>query len=135
MDGPIPVVLAILTRDHEAFLQRRPRGGPLPGEWEFPGGKVEAGEAPLDALRRELREELGLALDDATLFGVYSHVYRIQRKRVHYVLIAYHRVIPGNSLGGSKAGQWFGREALRDLPVLAGSRPIVEDLLRLWQVT
>ena len=44
------------------LLQKRPAGGDLAGLWEFPGGKVEPGETPVDALIRELHEELGIAI-------------------------------------------------------------------------
>ena len=57
---PVPVVAAVICRDGRYLLGRRPpnkRHGDL---WEFPGGKVKAGESRLDAVRRELREELGL---------------------------------------------------------------------------
>jgi mutator protein MutT len=55
------VALALIQRDRRWFLQRRAQDNPvLPGLWEFPGGKVEAGESVLECLRRELREEVGL---------------------------------------------------------------------------
>jgi 8-oxo-dGTP diphosphatase len=46
--------------DGRVLLAQRPQGKPMAGLWEFPGGKVEAGETPEDALVRELREELGI---------------------------------------------------------------------------
>jgi mutator protein MutT len=53
--------LALVQREGRWFLQRRDPGNPvLPGLWEFPGGKVEAGESVIECLRRELREEVGL---------------------------------------------------------------------------
>jgi ADP-ribose pyrophosphatase YjhB (NUDIX family) len=58
-----PVALALIGRDERWFLQRRDPANPvLPGLWEFPGGKLEAGETPEAALERELREEVGLQL-------------------------------------------------------------------------
>jgi len=135
MAHPIPVAIAVLTRDHETFLVQRTRGRPLAGRWEFPGGKIEFGESPLEALRRELQEELGLALVSATLFGVYSHIYRIRGKRVHYVLLAFRGAIPSESVRERPGARWFGPKVLRDLPVVAGSRPIVADLVRSWQIT
>ena len=135
MANPVPVAVAIFMRDHDVFLVRRARGRPFAGEWEFPGGKVEFGEAPLDALRREVKEELGLPLETATLFGVYSHVYVIRGRKVHYVLLVYQHRVPPEALREGGGAKWFGPDALRTLPVIAGSKPIVEDLLRLWRVT
>lgn len=57
------VALAVLRRDGRYFLQRRAGSNPvIPGLWEFPGGKVEPPETPLEALRRELLEEVGMEL-------------------------------------------------------------------------
>lgn len=56
------VVLAFIARDGRVLLSRRPAGAHLAGLWEFPGGKVEAGETFAAALRREAREELGVEL-------------------------------------------------------------------------
>lgn len=56
----IEVSLGLIERSGRWFLQRRaPDSEVLPGRWEFPGGKHEPGEAPIEALRRELHEELG----------------------------------------------------------------------------
>ncbi|HQT25703.1 MAG TPA: Nudix family hydrolase, partial [Burkholderiales bacterium] len=50
----------IVSADGSILLGRRPEGKPYAGYWEFPGGKIEAGESPKDALIRELKEELGI---------------------------------------------------------------------------
>lgn len=55
------VVAALIERDGRLLACQRKRGGEFELLWEFPGGKVEAGEAPGDALARELREELGIS--------------------------------------------------------------------------
>lgn len=52
--------VALIDRDGRVLLAQRPEGKPMAGLWEFPGGKVEAGETPEAALIRELHEELGI---------------------------------------------------------------------------
>src|ERR1700733_927209 len=54
------VAAAVLIEDGRVLLTQRKPGTHLAGAWEFPGGKVEAGEDPREALRRELREEVGI---------------------------------------------------------------------------
>jgi 8-oxo-dGTP diphosphatase len=54
------VVAALIWRGEEILVCQRTRHQPMPLKWEFPGGKIEEGEQPRDALRRELDEELGI---------------------------------------------------------------------------
>ena len=54
------VVAALMMKDGEILVCQRTRHQPMPLKWEFPGGKIEDGEQPRDALRRELDEELGI---------------------------------------------------------------------------
>ena len=57
------VVAALLAKQNRLLVCQRSAAGDFPGKWEFPGGKVEPGETPPAALRRELEEELGIAAD------------------------------------------------------------------------
>jgi len=71
------VAVALLNRDGKVLIARRAPGRPLAGLWEFPGGKVEAGEEPETALIREILEELGIEIARADLvpFTFASHAY------------------------------------------------------------
>jgi 8-oxo-dGTP diphosphatase len=75
------VVAAAIVRDGRVLAARRSRPQRLAGGWEFPGGKVEAGESDADALARECREELDISiavgehLADAATDGVALHLY------------------------------------------------------------
>ncbi len=57
---PIPVTAGILERDGRVLIARRKPGRHMANKWEFPGGKVEAGESPEQSLARELQEELAV---------------------------------------------------------------------------
>ncbi len=59
--------VALIDGDGRVLVQQRPAGKTLAGLWEFPGGKIEAGETPEAALVRELREELGIETASACL--------------------------------------------------------------------
>lgn len=65
----VEVAVGVLIRpDGDFLLTSRPVGKVYAGYWEFPGGKLETGETVLQALRRELQEELGIAIADATVW-------------------------------------------------------------------
>ena len=68
---------ALIDADGRVLLAQRPEGKPMAGLWEFPGGKVEAGERPEETLIRELREELGIAVSEPCLAPLTfaSHTY------------------------------------------------------------
>ena len=78
-ERPIVIVAACALLDQESavLIAKRPEGRPLAGLWEFPGGKVEAGEEPEEALIRELHEELGIdiAKRDLSPLTFASHAY------------------------------------------------------------
>jgi 8-oxo-dGTP diphosphatase len=71
------VAAALVDPDGRVLVAQRPEGKSMGGLWEFPGGKVEAGEAPEAALIRELHEELGIAVKEPCLapFTFASHTY------------------------------------------------------------
>lgn len=89
--NPLPirmvVAAALIDRDGRVLLAERPAGKHLAGSWEFPGGKVEAGETPEAALIRELHEELGIATEASCLAPTTfaSHAY----EHFHLVLMLY----------------------------------------------
>ena len=68
---------ALIDPDGRVLLAERPAGRPMAGLWEFPGGKVEAGERPEQTLVRELKEELGITIEEACLAPLTfaSHAY------------------------------------------------------------
>ncbi len=71
------VACALVDADGRVLIAERPAGRSMAGLWEFPGGKVEAGERPEQTLIRELKEELGIAVNEACLAPLTfaSHTY------------------------------------------------------------
>ena len=85
MDKIVDVAVGVLIReDGKMLLSSRPEGKPYAGYWEFPGGKIEAGESVHEALVRELGEELGLELQDSTPWFVTEHRYEHAHVRLHF---------------------------------------------------
>jgi 8-oxo-dGTP diphosphatase len=95
--GPLLVAAAVIENPRgEILLAQRPSHHKLAGGlWEFPGGKVEAGEDPIDCVVREIREELGVEIEVVTLEGADSYVYEFGTEgtslesSVHVVILVY----------------------------------------------
>ncbi len=74
----------LLRSDGRLLLTTRPPGKAYAGYWEFPGGKIEAGETVEQALRRELIEELGVSIGPAQVWKVTEHDYPHALVRLHW---------------------------------------------------
>ncbi len=84
-DKIVEVAVAVLIReDGKMLLSSRPEGKPYAGYWEFPGGKIEAGETVHQALARELEEELGVKVASSTPWFVKEHRYEHAHVRLHF---------------------------------------------------
>jgi 8-oxo-dGTP diphosphatase len=84
--GRVDVALAVPLRDGRVFVARRASGLHLAGSWEFPGGKIDVGETPADAARRELAEETGLVAGDLEPLVLLVHDYVEAPLRFHVFL-------------------------------------------------
>jgi 8-oxo-dGTP diphosphatase len=87
---PVDVAVGVLIerdvqgREGRFLLTSRPEGKPYAGYWEFPGGKLEAGETVEQALRRELHEELGITIGPVQPWKVEMHDYAHALVRLHF---------------------------------------------------
>jgi 8-oxo-dGTP diphosphatase len=121
------VAAALILRGDEVLICQRKAGSPMGLKWEFPGGKIEAGESPEQALRRELDEELGIHATVGTRIAHLRHTYR-SGGAVDLQFFAVH------SFDGEMVNHIFEDvrwAPLRDLPgydFLAADRDLVRDL-------
>jgi A/G-specific adenine glycosylase len=120
----IEVVVAVIEKDGRILLQERPAGGLLAGLWEFPGGKVEPGESLVAALRREIREELGVEIEDVRRLTTVRHAYT----RFEATLHAFHCRVRGRGLRPGARRRWVTLRAIRGYPLPSGSVKIVDFL-------
>jgi len=125
---PTVRVVAALIYDElgRVLVTQRPAGKSRAGQWEFPGGKIEAGESGADALRRELREELGVQVTAARSLLELAHEYPEQQVLLSAWIVEAMQGVPCG-LEGQRL-RWALPAALRSLPLLPADLPIVEWL-------
>jgi 8-oxo-dGTP diphosphatase len=122
---PIDVAVGILMKPNgDVLLGSRPEGKPYAGYWEFPGGKVEAGEAVLDALKREFAEEIGVQLLSAEPWCGVEHVYPHAHVRLHFFISRDWQGEP-RALEGQQLA-WQGQ--LQLAPILPATIPLLQWL-------
>ncbi len=126
----IQAVIGVISHQSRFLIQKRPEKGLLAGLWEFPGGKIESGENRETALRRELKEELGLDLRDFTYLTRVVHAYTQFRVTLHaYSCRLEHRpALPRASY------RWVTLGGMRRFPMPSGSVKIVRFLEAVHEV-
>ena len=136
MTDTLPTVLvvaaALVDADGRVLIAQRPEGKALAGLWEFPGGKIEPGERPEQALIRELHEELGIDVNAACLapFVFTSHAYESFHLLMPlYLLRRWSGTVQRREHAALK---WVKPDQLRDYPMPPADEPLVawlRDLL------
>jgi 8-oxo-dGTP diphosphatase len=127
VSGITRVAAAVIVRgDGRVLLAQRPEGKAYAGYWEFPGGKLEPGETPAQALARELREELGLVVRRAAPWLVQEYVY----PHAH-VELNFFRVFAWDGEPHGHDGQafaWQRPDAFDVAPLLPANTPVLRAL-------
>lgn len=120
---------ALVDVDGRILLAQRPEGKSMAGLWEFPGGKVEAGERPEETLIRELHEELGIEVNEACLAPLTfaSHSYEdFHLLMPLYICRRWEGVPHGRE---NQALKWVRSVRLRDYPMPAADEPLIPHLM------
>jgi A/G-specific adenine glycosylase len=121
----IQAVIGILEKSGKFFIQKRPAKGLLADLWEFPGGKIEAGESKLDALKRELKEELNVNISSAQHLFDLKHFYTQFR-----VNLSVFKCDLENYPQINQQRKWIGEKDFHLYPMPSGSARIIERLLK-----
>jgi 8-oxo-dGTP diphosphatase len=119
---------ALIDTDGRVLIAQRPEGKSMAGLWEFPGGKVEAGERPEECLIRELKEELGIAVKEECLAPLTfaSHAYPD-----FYLLMPLYVCRRWEGFVEGREGQrlkWVRPNDLRDYPMPPADEPLISHL-------
>ena len=122
------VACALIDADNRVLIAQRPEGKTLAGLWEFPGGKVDAGERPEAALIRELREELGITVEETCLAPLTfaSHAYDD-----FHLLMPLYVCRKWEGVVTAREGQqlaWVRANKLRDYPMPPADIPLIAHL-------
>ena len=130
---PIEVVTGVLASHGRVFVQKRLPQGAWGGLWEFPGGRIEAGESPEQAAVREFAEETGFTVRVTAPLGIIRHGYTTYRVRLHCFALELaedHGPLPPEPprLTAATACRWLERAALEQLAMPAAHRKLADSL-------
>jgi 8-oxo-dGTP diphosphatase len=121
------VVAALILKDDQILACQRTRHQPMPLKWEFPGGKIEEGEQPRNALRRELEEELGIVAEIGVEVARIVHEYaRGGSVELRFFEVRNYQGEIDNRI--FRDVRWVPRRELQELDFLDADRGLVTDL-------
>jgi 8-oxo-dGTP diphosphatase len=127
-DRKLVVAGLITAADGRVLITQRPPGGALAGFWELPGGKIEPGEGPRDALRRELEEEIDCQVEVGLIWDVLFHRY----PEFDLLMLVFHcRLSRGQTPNCREVADlaWCLPEAISGYEILPADAPLVDRLV------
>jgi 8-oxo-dGTP diphosphatase len=125
------VACALIDTDGRVLIAQRPEGKALAGLWEFPGGKLDAGERPEVALIRELDEELGITVKEACLAPLTFASYAYPEFHLLMPLYVCRRWEGAPHARENQALKWVMPIKLRDYPMPPADEPLIPALIDL----
>lgn len=121
----IVVAAALVDDSGRVLLQQRPPGKAMAGLWEFPGGKLETGETPEQALIRELQEELGIGVEAACLAPACFASEKLGDRHLLLLLYVCRKWSGTVQMRDATALQWLKPAQMFDLPMPPADRPLI----------
>jgi len=131
-EKPILVTAAITQKNNLILIAQRKKDSTVePNKWEFPGGKIEYLEHPEDCLKREIKEELGIVISIDKLLTVNSHIYSINEKKYHIILMAFLCNFVKGEVRNIECqnSKWITPKQLKEYDFAAADIPIVDHLI------
>ncbi len=125
------VAAALVDADNRVLIARRPPGKALAGLWEFPGGKLDAGERPEAALIRELQEELGILVKETCLAPLTFASHACPDFHLLMPLYICRRWEGFVQPREGQALKWVFARELRDFPMPPADEPLIQPLVEL----
>ncbi|OCG22215.1 8-oxo-dGTP diphosphatase [Gilliamella sp. wkB108] len=119
----------IRSQDCKIFITQRGEDSHLAGFWEFPGGKIEAGETPFQTLQREIAEEVDIHIHEAQFLKIVKHSYDDRDITIHAYLVEEWDGVPFAKEG--QPSRWVDQEDLNADEFPDANRPIIEMLKNL----
>lgn len=128
-DMPLLVTAAVVIEGDKVLLAKRPEGKRHAGFWEFPGGKVHPGEDPVEALNREMLEELGVGVHVGSILEVVY--YRYDWGAV--LILAYMCTLQDRSLRNIEVAdhRWVRPAEFSEFKILPADQPILDRLIEM----
>ncbi len=124
---PLLVTAAVISDGEKILITRRPDDKRHPGLWEFPGGKVDPGESPEEALCREIREELDAEIQVLKIFEVVFHRY--EWGPVLVLAYSCRLLTPAIRNLGVAEHRWLYPSELPEFSILPADQPIIDRLI------
>ncbi len=124
------VCLVAIDEKKHLLATQRAADKPLGLLWEFPGGKVDKGESPEIALRREIQEELSIELDELTEHPAVTHTYEFGTIRLIPFITHVEKRLEISKLNAHEAAQWIPLKHWNKLQWAPADVPIIEQLLQ-----
>ena len=120
----LEAVVGIIQKENRYLIQKRPEKGLLAGLWEFPGGKMKPSESREQALRREIKEELGVGVAGCSYLTSVEHAYTQYRVKLH----AYACRLQQEPVLSRQTRRWITLKGMRRFPFPSGSVRIIRFL-------